>query len=92
MLAFQANLYCTIVCKLFNVKIIIRSNSSPSGWSNNFIKKIIYKNLLKFTDKIIVNSIEFKKEFKKKFNVNSVCIYNPLNKESIIKNSKKNIK
>ena len=91
-LAFQANLYCTIICKLFNVKIIIRSNSSPSGWSNNFIKKIIYKNLLKFADKIIVNSIEFKKEFKKKFNVNSVCIYNPLDKESIIKNSKKNIK
>ena len=91
-LAFQANLYCTIVCKLFNVRVIIRSNSAPSGWSNNFIKKIIYKNLLKFADKIIVNSVEFKKEFKKKFNIDSICIYNPLNKKYIIKKSKKNIK
>ena len=29
--AFQANLYCTIICKLFGIKIIARSNSSPSG-------------------------------------------------------------
>ena len=42
-LAFQANLYCTIICKLFNIKIIIRSNSSPSGWSKNNIKKCCIK-------------------------------------------------
>ena len=34
------------------------------------------------------NSYEFKKELKKEFNVNSICIYNPLNKKEIIKNSK----
>ena len=43
-------------------------------------------------DKIIVNSIDFQKELKKKFNLNSQCIYNPLNKKEIIKNSKKKIK
>ena len=27
--AFQANLYCIIICKIFRTRIIIRSNSSP---------------------------------------------------------------
>jgi glycosyltransferase involved in cell wall biosynthesis len=40
-------------------------------------------------DKIIVNSLEFKKDIKKKFSINSVCIYNPLNKDEIILKSKK---
>ena len=29
--SFQANLYAILISKFFNVKIIIRSNSSPSG-------------------------------------------------------------
>tara|TARA_B110000977_G_scaffold187257_1_gene254152 strand:+ start:666 stop:1769 length:1104 start_codon:yes stop_codon:yes gene_type:complete len=78
-LAFQANLYSTIICKIFNIKIIIRSNSSPSGWSNNILKKFAYKFLLKLPDRIIVNSNDFKKELKIKFNVRSLCIFNPLN-------------
>ena len=40
-------------------------------------------------NKIIVNSLEFKVEYKKKFNIKTTCIYNPLNKNEIIKNSKK---
>jgi len=28
---FQANVYCVILCKFLNIKIIVRSNSSPSG-------------------------------------------------------------
>ena len=90
--AFQANLYCAFLCKLFNVKVIIRSNSSPSGWSKNFLKKILYKKFLAFSDVIIVNSEEFKKEFKKIFDAKSTCIYNPLNKREVIKNSNKKIK
>ena len=42
-------------------------------------------------NKIIVNSEDFKKELKSKFNLNSECIYNPLNKKEIIKNSKKRL-
>ena len=38
--AFQANLYCSIICKIFGIKIIIRSNSSPSGWKLGFFRKI----------------------------------------------------
>ena len=58
--AFQANLYCILICKLFKIKIITRSNSSPSGWSKNYLKLIIYKFFLKMADDIMVNSLEFK--------------------------------
>ena len=37
-LSFQANMYAILVCKLLNIKIISRSNSSPSGWSKNLAK------------------------------------------------------
>ena len=86
--AFQANLYCILVCNIFGVKIITRSNSSPSGWSKNNIKLLIYKYFLNKADDVMVNSLEFKNQMKKYFGVNSKCIYNPLNKKEIIKKSK----
>ena len=89
---FQANIYTTIVCKLFNIKIIVRSNSAPVGWSKNYFKKKIFSKVLNFADKIVVNSYEFKKDLKKEFKVNSKCIYNPLNKKEILKKSKKKVK
>ena len=89
--SFQANFYCTLLCKILGTKIIIRSNSSPSGWSNNSIKIKIFKFLFKLPDLIIVNSINFKKEIKKKFNVNSIFIYNPVNSKKIKKLSHKKI-
>jgi glycosyltransferase involved in cell wall biosynthesis len=91
-LCFQANIYCAYMCKILGTKIIIRSNSAPDGWSKNFFKKIIYKHALRTADKIIVNSLEFKKSLKKRFNLNSYCIYNPLDKADIIKKSKKSVK
>ena len=90
-LCFQGLTYCTILCKLLSTKIIIRSNSSPSGWSKNYIKKVLYKKIYKMANKIIVNSEDFKKELKFKFNLECECIYNPLNIKEIIKNSKKKI-
>ena len=39
--AFQANIYCIIICKLFSIKVIVRSNSAPVGWSQNPIKKLM---------------------------------------------------
>lgn len=89
---FQGLAYCTVLCKVLFTKIVIRSNSSPSGWSQNILKKISYRIIYNMADKIIVNSMDFQKELKKKFNLNSQCIYNPLNKKEIIKNSKKKIK
>lgn len=86
--SFQANIYCILICKLLKVKVIVRSNSSPAGWSKNFLKSKIYKFFFSIADKIIVNSIDFQKEFKKKFKINVSCIFNPLNKNEIIKRSR----
>ena len=90
-ISFQANIYCSYLCKILGTKVIIRANSAPEGWSNNFLKNIIYKHALSIADKVVVNSQEFKKSLKKKFNIDAICIYNPLDKTNIIKNSKKKI-
>ena len=89
--SFQANLFAILICKIFNTKILSRSNSSPSGWSRNIIKDLIYKIGFKLADALIVNSVEFRNEIKKKFSVNSISIYNPLNKGKILKDSKKKV-
>ena len=90
--SFQANIYTIILSIFFNFKVIARSNSSPSGWGNNKVKKVLFKFFFKFAKIIIVNSQQFKKEFKNEFNINTVLIYNPLNKAQIIKKSKKPLK
>ena len=90
-LSFKGNLYCCLICKILGIKVILRSNASITGWSKGFLKHFLYKSISKMADKIIVNSLEFKKEYKKKFNVKTHCIYNPLNKNEIIKNSKRKI-
>tara|TARA_A100000164_G_scaffold370974_1_gene397913 strand:- start:2455 stop:3552 length:1098 start_codon:yes stop_codon:yes gene_type:complete len=87
-LCFQGNIYCTLLCKLLGIKIIVRSNSAPEGWSQNIIKHYCFKFIFKFADKIIVNSYEFKRSFKKKFSLKTTCIYNPLDKDNIIQKSK----
>ena len=88
---FQGNIICIIFCKLFQIKVAIRPNSSPSGWSNNLFKKILFSKILSWSNLIIVNSLKFQKEIKKKFNLNSICIYNPLNIREIQTLSKKKI-
>ena len=91
-LSFQANLFSILITKIFRKKIIIRLNSSPSGWLNNYFKKIIFQTVYSLADLVLVNSLEFKKELLSKINVKSFCIYNPLNKNDILKNSKKKIR
>ena len=86
---FQGNVYCTLLCKFLGIKIIVRSNSAPDGWLHNNFKYLIFKFILGLADKIIVNSLDFKTKFKKRFNIDAECIYNPLNKNEIIKKSKK---
>jgi len=81
--AFQANIYAIFVAKLLNTKIITRSNTAPAGWSKNILKFFLYKIFLGFADDIMVNSLEFQKSFKKKFNINPKCIYNPFDKDYI---------
>ena len=86
--SFQANIYCILLCKILRIKIISRSNSSPSGWNHNLIKQIIYKKIINMADLIITNSKNFKKQMDKNFGIKTVCIYNPLNKIEIIKKSR----
>jgi len=88
---FQANIYCVILCKLLNIKIIVRSNTSPSGWNHNFLKKFIYRKIIGLADELVTNSIEFKNQMNKSFNLNCKCIYNPLNKSEILQKSKEKI-
>ena len=90
--AFQANIYCIILCKIFNIPILTRSNTAPDGWSNNIIKKALYKFFLAKANVVIVNSLEFKRKMLKYFNLKTICIYNPLNKKQIIDLSKKKSK
>ncbi len=89
--SFQANIYCILLCRIFKIKIIVRSNSSPTGWSHNFLKRFIYKKIISLSDEIIVNSNDFKKEMDKKFNIKTNCIFNPLDKLSIDLKSKKKV-
>ena len=90
--SFQANIYCILLCKLFRIQIIVRANSSPSGWSHNAFKKYIYKKIISMANEVIVNSEDFKKEMEKKFNIKVKCIYNPLNTKEIIRKSNINLK
>ena len=90
-LSFQANIYCTIITKIFNKKIISRSNSAPIIWSRNYFKNLLFKLIFKITDKVIVNSKDFKNQFDKKFGIKSFYIYNPINKSEVINLSKKKL-
>ena len=84
----QGNIYCTLLCKLLGVKVIVRYNSAPQGWSSNVFKFYCFKYIFKFADQIIVNSQDFEKSIKLKFNLKSTCIYNPLDKDKIVKKAK----
>ena len=84
--AFQANLYAILLSKLTMTKVITRSNSSPSGWSKNPIKKILYKIVINLADDVMVNSIKFKNEIYQHFNVKAKCIFNPFDKQYFYKN------
>lgn len=86
--AFQANIYCILICKLFGIKIITRSNSAPAGWSKNFFKRIIFRFFLNKADQVMANSKDFIRSLKNEFGVDATCIYNPLDKNEIIKKSK----
>ena len=90
-ISFQANIYAIILSLILRFDLIIRSNASPSGWTNSFIKNYLFKIFFTLPKSIIVNSLDFKKEIDKKFLIKSTLIYNPLNKNEILKRSKEKI-
>lgn len=92
-LSFNSNIFAVIIARLFDIKIIIRSNTSPESYINNIIKKSFFKFVLSLSNEIIVNSSEFKKQIKFYFSLNSRCILNPLeNVKYIHKLSKEKIR
>ena len=90
--SFQANSAAALISKLTFTRIISRSNSSPSGWTGGFLKRLIYRLSLTLSNNIIVNSKEFQKEFYRNFKTKVKCIYNPFNKSQIINKLNKTIK
>ena len=82
--SFQANIYVIFLSLILRFDLIIRSNSSPTGWNKSIIKNYLFKIFFQFPKSIIVNSLDFKKEIDKKFLINSCLIYNPLNKREIL--------
>ena len=59
--------------------------------NNQFYWDYLFTKFFKSPIAIIVNSINFKKEIDKKFDINSTFIYNPLNKKEIINKSTEKI-
>ncbi len=91
-ISFQSNIFSILICKLFSIKIITRSNSFPNDWTSNFLKKFIFKIIYNLADKTIVNSASVKRKFLKFYGINPVHIYNPIDKLRIISLSKNKIK
>jgi len=92
-LSFQSNIFAIIIAKILGFKIFIRSNTSPISFANSFLKKLIFKYFFNLSDKIIVNSKEFKNQFYKFFNKKPILIYNPVfDLKKLNSSSKKKIK
>ena len=53
-LSFQGHAYCILLCKILNIKVIVRSNSSPSGWSKNFLKKFCIRLYIQLQMKLLL--------------------------------------
>jgi glycosyltransferase involved in cell wall biosynthesis len=90
-LSFQGNIYVIFLSLVLRFNLIVRSNSSPTGWSKNIVKNYLFKIFLKFPKSVIVNSLDFKHEIDERFLINSTLIYNPLNKNEILFKSKEKI-
>ena len=87
--SFQSNVFSTIISKIYNFKLIIRLNTSPNKYINNIFKEFFFKLIYNSADEIVVNSKKFKKLLKKKLNIKSNFIYNPvfeIHKYKMIKN------
>ena len=86
--SFQSNLIAILIAKILGSTVVIRLNTSIKIFEKRIFIKFLAKFFYSLANRVIVNSLEFKSELKRKFNVRSVCIYNPLNKNEILIKSK----
>ncbi len=77
-ISFQSNIISIILAKIIRCKIITRLNTSPEKYINSLLKRIFFRYFYKYSNAIIVNSFEFKKNLKKILKLNSQVIYNPI--------------
>ena len=70
--SFQGNILAIIAAKLAGCKIIIRCNTAPSKYINNFYHKKFFKFFYSMSNTILVTSEDFKKEIRKYFNLKSI--------------------
>jgi len=89
--SFQGNILPIIVAKITGNKIIIRCNTAPSKYVDNFFKRFFFKYFYSLSDMILVTSEDFKKEIKKYFNLVSKVHKQSLDLEGIKKKSKVNL-
>tara|TARA_S200000501_G_C20756880_1_gene714301 strand:- start:106 stop:1179 length:1074 start_codon:yes stop_codon:yes gene_type:complete len=78
LLAFQSSLIAAIISKIYDINLIIRLNTSPNKYINSPLREYIFSKVYHCASAIIVNSKEFKFLLKKKLNVSSEFIYNPI--------------
>ena len=76
--SFQSNISAIILSKILNINIVIRLNTALTKYINGYFKIILFKTFYSMSDKIIVNSLEFKKELKILLNLKSDYIPNPI--------------
>ncbi len=89
--SFQGNVLPIIIAKITGRKIIIRCNTAPSKYINNSFKRIFFKFFYSLSDMILVTTIDFKKEIKKYFGLNSFVHRQSLDVFDIKKKSKEKI-
>ena len=86
-ISFQSNVFSIILSKIMSWSVVIRLNTAPDKYIDNFFKLFLYKTLYNLSDQIIVNSLEFKKKLSNSLKLNSTVIFNP-----IVKYKKKKLK
>ena len=81
-----------IAAKITGKKVIIRCNTAPSKYVNNYIKKLFFKFFYSLSDLILVTSNDFKKEINNYFQLKSYVHRQSLDIVQIKRDSKANIK
>tara|TARA_B100001057_G_scaffold4691_1_gene4206 strand:+ start:1281 stop:2393 length:1113 start_codon:yes stop_codon:yes gene_type:complete len=92
LVSFQSNVLAILAAKLTKSKIIIRCNTAPSKYISNNFKRLFFKLIYSFSNKILVTSNDFKNEMKKYFNLRSLVHRQSLDLKGIQFKSKKKIK
>ncbi len=87
-ISFQGNILSIIIAKITFSKIVIRCNTAPSKYINNYLKRIFFKYFYSLSNIILVTSNDFKKEIYRYFKLNSIVHRQSLDIEGIKKNSK----